>query len=405
VTTNAQPVPAAPRDHAARRRMFVAACSGIFLFGMAVVFLGPLFGLAAFREQLKITLVEQGTILSLPYVSMLVATPIVGPIIDRFGHKSVFLVSSLLIAVSLASFVFSETFSEAAVGAAALGLGGGGINIASNALTSDVFRDERGRYLNYLGVFFGFGALFVPLLAGQTGRMRLTPAQITWATVAIAVVCAVAYALLRFPPAREAHGFSAREVLQVARYPGVLLFALLLFFQSGDESVTTGWFPRYIGAMGAPEHDAERLLTALLVCIIPSRFAAAWILKRISEAQLVLGALVLSLVSYCIFWWAPTLPLQFIGAVLIGTAFASVYPTTLAMVGNRYQRYAASVFSLIFTIALAGGMIFPWSIGKIAASYGLRTGMLLPIFSRSLAIALMLVIMMGEKTRRPSVSS
>jgi fucose permease len=383
----------------ARRRMFTAACSGMFCFGMAVVFLGPLFGLAAFREQLHITLVEQGTVLSLPYFSMLFATPVVGPVIDRFGHKLVFVISSLLIAASLAGFVFTESFAAAALGAVVLGLGGGGINIASNALTSEVFRDERGRYLNYLGVFFGFGALFVPLLAGQTGRLRLTPAEITWAAVAIAVGCAVAYAVLSFPAAREAHSFSAREVMQVARYPGVLLFALLLFFQSGDESVTTGWFPRYIGAMGAPEHDAERLLTALLVCIIPTRFAAAWLLKRITEAQLVLGALVLSLASYCVFWWAPSYRLQLIGAVLIGIAFAAVYPTTLAMVGNRYQRYAASVFSLIFTIALAGGMLFPWSIGKIAASYGLRTGMFLPIISRSIAIVLMLVIIAGEKRR------
>lgn len=398
MTANAH-APAVALERNERRRMFAAACSGMFCFGMAVVFLGPLFGLAAFREQLHITLVQQGTILSLPYLSMLFATPVVGPVIDRFGHKSVLVISALLIAASLTAFIFTESFTAAALAAVVLGLGSGGVNIASNALTSDVFRDERGPYLNYLGIFFGFGALFVPLLAGQTGRLQLSSARITSAAVAIALACAAGYALLRFPPAREAHAFSTREVLQVARYPGVLLFALLLFFQSGDESVTTGWFPRYVGATGAAEHDAERLLTALLIAVMATRLAAAWLLRRITESQLIIASLALSLVSYAFFWWAPNYALQFLGALLIGIAFSAVYPTTLAMVGNRYPRYAASVFSFIFTIALAGGMLFPWTIGKIAAAYNLRTGMMLPIFSRSIAIVLMLVLVAGDKRR------
>src|SRR6266404_4129394 len=165
-----------------RARHFAAACAGMFMFGIVLALLGALFGLPQFRARLGVDVVQQGTILALVYVGVLLATPLAGPVIDAFGNKVVMLSSALLVTVSLISFTFAGSFAAAALAGVPLGIGGGGLNIAANALVSDVYGDERGPMLNYLGMFYGVGALFIPLLVATISTL-LSPSQI--------IVCAV----------------------------------------------------------------------------------------------------------------------------------------------------------------------------------------------------------------------
>ncbi len=375
--------------------MFAAACSGMACFGISLALLGAMFGLPEFRQRLHINLEQQGAVLSLVYVGVLLTTPLVGPIVDRFGNKLVMVVSALLVTASLAGFVVAASFAQAALAGVALGIGGGGLNIATNSLVSSVYGEERGPYLNYLGTFYGVGALFIPLLAA-TLSAQFTPGQIILCALALAAVCGVAYLFLSFPPPREVQTFSPRAVASVATYPGVLLFAFLLFFQSGDEAVISGWVPTYAGATGADAQQANWVLSAVIGAVIGGRLLAGRVLRRVSASQLVFASLCGSLLAYALFWSVTGFKLQLITAALLGFGFSAIYPTVLAMVGDRYTRFTASVFSLIFTIGMFGGIVAPWVAGKLAAAYGLHTAMLLPIAGRIAALALIVAIRAGE---------
>ena len=65
--------------------------------------------------------------------------------------------------------------------------------------------------------------------------------------------------------------------------------------------------------------------------------------------------------------------------MLAGLTFAGIYPTVLALVGDRYQRYAGTVFGWLFAIGLAGGAVSPWAVGQISQVWRLRAGMLVPL--------------------------
>ena len=73
---------------------------------------------------------------------------------------------------------------------------------------------------------------------------------------------------------------------------------------------------------------------------------------------------------------------------VIAPNFSAIFPTTLALIGDRYQRFSASVFSFIFTVALIGGMAFPPLVGRLAATYGLRAAMAVPLAGITIVIAL-----------------
>jgi MFS family permease len=128
-----------------RRRLFAAASAGLFLFGATIALLGTLFGLPGMRERIGVDLAQQGELFSVLFVGMLVATAVAGPMIDRFGHQAVLTVSSLLSAVGFTALSLAGAFPAAAWSVGVLGLGGGGLNTATNAIVSELYPEDRGR--------------------------------------------------------------------------------------------------------------------------------------------------------------------------------------------------------------------------------------------------------------------
>jgi MFS transporter, FHS family, glucose/mannose:H+ symporter len=379
-------------DPAVRRRLFVAAAMAMFVFGMIIAMLGTLFGLPAMRERLGIDLAQQGDLFSVLFVGLLVATAVVGPTIDRFGTKVVLVSASAMVTTALLAFSLAEGFRPAAVAALLLGVGGGWLNTATNALVSDVFPDDRGKMLNLLGTFFGIGALFVPLVvAVGFGALSLAGTMVLCAVVAGAstVVCAS----LPFPPAHEGAAFSFAGMLGVAKDRGVLLFAILLLFQAGNEAALSGWTSTYVGSVGWSPRVATLILLGYWVTAIAGRAlssrAQAWTGKErlvvFSGALSVAGCVVLLAAA----GWLPGLAA---GAWVTSLGFSAIFPTVLAMAGDRYHRFAGTVFGFLFTVGNLGSIAFPWALGHISQAFGIRLGMLVPLGGTVLVTVCALVV-------------
>jgi fucose permease len=375
-----------------RRRLFVAACGGMFMFGIALVLLGTLFGLPDMKIRMELTnLVRQGNLQSLMLLGVLISTVVSGPLIDSYGNKVVLTTSSVLVALALMRLSFAHTFLAACFGSLLLGLGGGGLNMATNALVSEIYREERGTKLNQLAVFFAVGALFIPLLAASA-LARLSMQQLMLLAAGLALALAVLYAGSIFPPARESHGVSWSEPMKVIRHPGVLLFGFLLFFESGNESALTGWTSTWVANSGASARTAIYVLALFQAMMMLGRIAAARLLRWIGEEQMVMATVVASLTSMALLLAVHSTVMMAVAVSMAGLAFAAIYPTILAIAGNRYQDYAATVFSVLFTLGLSGAVVYPWSIGHLAQSWGVRAGIILPLVGAAMMYLLMLVI-------------
>ena len=374
-----------------RARLFAAACAGMFIFGVVLALLGTLFGLPAMRDRLGVNLAQQGDLFLLLFAGVCFATVAVGPLIDRFGNKLVLLVSALLVTLALVEFAAAHSMLSASIAALVIGLGGGGLNTSSNVLTSELYEDNRGPMLNLLGIFYGFGALFIPLLAASITKLLPMPELLLW-TAVLPAIAVVAYAVLLFPPAREGHGMSWREIVEVARYPGLLLFGLLLFIESGNEAVLAGWTSTYVGKAGAGAQLATWILAGYWAGLMLGRFCATRLLRHFRDVQLVLLSALGAMAGCAVLlglWSVPGL-----AAVVVFTGFtqSAIFPTTLAMVGDRYRRYAATAFGVLFAIGLAGGAVFPWAVGHISEARSVRTGMVLLLAGACAVVATVLVI-------------
>jgi fucose permease len=361
-----------------RRVLFLSACAGILVFGCVLAILGTLFGMSGMRERLHVDLAGQGTLFLLLYFGIFIASLLVGPIADYAGKKPILLVSALLVSASMFAFSAAQSMRGAGGAAILLGFGGGGLNTCTNALVSDLYQHERGRMLNLLGIFFGIGALCIPLLAASIAGL-FSPRQLLIGCALASALCALAYGLLRFPPAEPGQRLSLLKSLSVARHPGVWLIGLLLFFQSGNEACIGGWTSTYVNVSGFSSRTATLLLAGYWAALMMSRMLAAGLLRLLSKTWLVLGSAGIALIGMGILLSSHSLFGFGTGIGLIGLSFGPIFPTVLAIAGDQYPRTAGTVFGLLFSIALVGGMSFPWAVGQLSQRFGIASGLFVPL--------------------------
>lgn len=364
----------------------------MFMFGLVLALLGTLFGLPEMRERLQLDLGQQGDLFLLLYLGILPANLASGPTIDRFGHRPVLLASSLLVLIALLIFGTATSFAPAATAAILLGAGAGGLNTATTALVSDLYKAERASMLSFLGIFFGIGALLIPLLAASL-EAYFTVVELLFIAAGLAAACLLAYSVLSFPPARHRGSISIFEALRVTRNPGVLLFAFVLLCQSGVEGAVSGWTSSYLNSRGVHPTTSTWVLSGYWAGIMAGRGLAGMLLRIFSNGQVLVVSAFCSLAGLTVLLAATSVPVLAACAAFLGLVFASIFPAVLGMAGDRYKQSIGSVFALMFSVAVFGGMSFPWAVGHVGEAFGLRAGLLVPIAGMALECALIVMIL------------
>ena len=374
------------------------------MFGIVLAILGAVFGLPAMRGRLNMSLAQQGTLILLLYLGIFVASLVVGPLIDHVGNKLNLVASSVMVALAMLLFAGAHSFASAGGAAIVLGLGGGGLNTCTNVLVSDLYAEQRGPMLNLLGIFFGVGALSIPLMAASIEGHFTIPQLFLFCAV-LSALCGVWYAVIPFPPAKAKQSFSWRELVEAATYSGVLPLAFILFLESGNEACIAGWTSTYVGTAGYGPRVATLVLAMYWAALMLSRMLAAPLLHQVGKSQLVVSVAVLSAVGIAVLLSAHSLILLFAGTGLIGLSYGPIFPTTLAIAGDRYPNRAGTVFGLLFSIALVGGMTFPWAVGQISQQMNVRAGMMVPGLGALGIVALSIAMLFSGRKSMPLPNS
>lgn len=348
------------------------AYAGIFVFGIVMALLGAVMPLLT--ERLGLSLGDVGTVFLVTNGSMLAASIITGPAIDRFGMRLPLGLGAMLVGVALSSIAVSRSTSGLLLAVSLLGLGGGAVNATANTLIADLHEDaeEKAAALNVLGVFFGFGALLLPFSIGALlSTVGLT--NLLFAAGALAVVTGLVANRMRFPPPKLAGGMPFAGVGRFIRMPLVLAFAGLLFFQSGNEFLLGGYFTTFLTRdMGVPVAQSSYVLAAFWASIMVARVFLSRAVLRLGSYRTVLAAALVAAAGAFTVSAASSAPVAIAGMIVTGFALAGIFPTVLGMAGGAFAAHSGTVFGILFTVALTGGMTMPWIAGHLAEAAGLR---------------------------------
>jgi fucose permease len=164
---------------------------------------------------------------------------------------------------------------------------------------------------------------------------------------------------------------SLRQALQDFRSPGAVMFALLLFFQSGNEWSVAGWLPLFlIRRIGVSPSAALLILALYWSFLLAGRLVAVAILPRVRHSRLLLWSVAASLFGCFVLFFTDNQFGASMGVIFLGCGYASVYPLVAEAIGRRFSYYHPGFFNGIFSLALLGGLLAPASLGYAASILG-----------------------------------
>lgn len=353
-----------------RKLVFRAACLGMLLFGIGLITLGSL------APDLKVKFLlddlSAGTLFSILPIGILVGSLVFGPVCDRYGYKIILISACVGMCIGFEGIAWSTTFQPLKAFILIFGLSAGIINGAMNAVVSDISKESKGANLSLLGVFFGVGALGMPFVLGLL-KHQYTSFQVVsaigWFTLAVGIF----YAFISFPPSKKDLGFALSHPGHLFKQRYLYLLAFYLFFQGGIETITNNWTTLYLtNHLQISSTNALYALSLFVVGMTVMRLLIATVFKATPFIRLMIASLSIVAVGILLIAFGQSYPYAVAGLILIGVGLAAGFPIIMGLAGERFPERTATVFSFIFTIVLAGNMLFNYLMGVVSSSVGIR---------------------------------
>jgi len=342
----------------------------MLLFGVGLIMLGSV--LPDLRVRHSLDAMEAGALFSILPIGIIGGSLLFGPVCDRYGYRTLLAISALLMFAGFEGLAFTHTSWILTASVFLFGLGGGAINGATNAVVADISTTGKGADLSILGVFFGIGALGMPLLLSLL-KKTVEFQYIIAVTGLLALAAAALFSTVRFPAAKQAEGISMKQVGSLFSDITLLLVAFFLFFQSAFEGLINNWTTTYlIEKMAAPQEAALIGLSAYVAGMTVMRLLIGSVLRKLPERQLLYISFSITLAALLLFSLSHSVVPAAAGLFLLGSGLAAGFPTMLGIVGNRYPDLSGTAFSFVLVIALLGNMLVNYTMGIVAEGYGIE---------------------------------
>ena len=371
-----------------KNMVFTAACIGMCFFGVSMITLGSV--LPSLTLKLGLNGLQTISLVTFLPLGMLIGSLIFGPIVDRFGHTALLVPSCILVLLGMEGLAFLESIPLLQASIVGIGLGGGILNGETNALVADISgKAEKGSRLSFLGMFYGLGALGIPMLLGALSK-HFAYETILQGIGVIMLVGILFCIPVRFPAPKQAQGFPIKKGLGLLKESSLLLLSLVLFFQSGIEGVCNNWSTSYFGQVTAiPADRALLALTCMVIGLTIARILQVIIFKKIKPEKVLPYSLILTAIGFGLLTFSPDFIRAAAGMTIVGAGLSATYPVILSVIGNRYPSLSGTAFSIALAIALVGQTTMNGLMGMISLEVD---GILLYPYLMIASLGIMLIL-------------
>ena len=378
-----------------KKVVFWAACAGMLLFGVSMITLGSV--ASDLREKLQLNELASGTLFSILPLGIIAGSFIFGPIADKYGYKILLVISSLCLFAGFEGLAFTRSAGLLKLFILLIGIGGGAINGATNALVSDISDKEKGANISLLGVFYGLGALGMPLVLGLL-KNRISFELIVSMVGVITFLSGIFYLVINFPPPKQARGVPLTRSLELVKDKVLITIALFLCFQSGFEGIINNWTTTYLTERLSVSHSsALYALSSFVAGMVVMRLLIGSFFRSFSSKKLLIISFLLILPGLILLKTAFSFNISIAGLVLLGAGLSGGFPIMLGFVGNLYSELSGTAFSLVFFIALIGNTLINLLMGFVAQQFGIEH--LITFALAETVIMILLAIIIVNKTK------
>ena len=280
---------------------------------------------------------------------------------------------------------------------AIVGFAAGLLHTAIFHAISPMYRHDPAATVNLAGILFGLGCFSLAILISGTFYLYTAAAVQVWIAV-IPAVFGWMYWRTPFPREIAPHPTAPGPALLDLHSIGAVLLSLLLFFQLGNEWALAGWLPLFLSQrLGISPPTALGMLALYWLALTVGRAASQWILPRARHGRLLLTTVTAAMFG-CVILGATNNKFGAIaGILLVGGAFAPIYPLVVEKIGHRFPYYHPGFYNGIFSLAMAGGLLTPGLMGYFASLWGLSGIMTLPLIGSIVVFLLVMLIWLESR--------
>jgi len=264
-----------------------------------------------------------------------------------------------------------------------------------------VYEHDPSATANLAGLFLSLGCMVTALWVAVSFYIY-TIFSVLFFLALIPAFLAGVLARSQFPAPQPLAHPSLGQVMRDFRSPAAVMFSLLIFFQFGNEYAVAGWLPLFlIQRLGISPESALWLLALFWFALMTGRSVAQFALRRVRRARLLLAAVVADLFGCVVLLATENLFGVITGILLIAAGFAVIFPVLAEQMGGRFPNYHPVFFSGIFSFAMAGGLLAPWSLGYLAQAWGIQAVMGLPLAGSVMVFLLLVLIWIEARLTGP----
>lgn len=367
-------------------KVFVAACAGMGFFGVAMLSLGPILG------QLNAMVEGANSLPSTMSLGIILGTIIFGPIVERFGYKWLLIMSSICLLAGIQGLAAFGSIGLLHAAIFLVGLGGGILNGETNALVSDIYDDsKRGGRLGILGAFYCIGALGWTLLNYFYPDYQL-PLNSVSVVMAVFIVW---FIFTSFPTAHAQARVSLGSTIGLLKYPALIAFALVFFFQSGFEGISGSFTVSFLTATTGMEQAAATLsMTWFMIGMLLGRLALVKTIDALKEVKTLYLYLFVALAGVIILFMASNAAWVYTATALIGFGAGATFPVIINFIAETFRSQAPTALSIAMFVGLCGQPTFNKAAG-MAFDRGQYS--MLPTYMVIAVLAMMVIVPVALK--------
>ncbi len=372
--------------------------------GTAVVFALNGFGhgswaprLAEVKDGLGLGEGQLGIALFMLAIGALIAMPLAGILIARFGSRAVTAAAILPFALSLAALALAGGWASLCAAFFAYGVSSGSMDVAMNAQGAAVERRRRRPILSSLHGMFSLGGMAGAVVAGWVARegAGLAP-HFAWVGAASLIV-GFAACLWMLGPKEDAR---ADGPLFVRPSRGLLLLGVIAFCVLLAEGSVGDWSAVYLsGSLGADTATAAAAFAVFSLMMAAGRFAGDRLILRFGEVRIIRvgGALAALGLGGALLIGRPEAAI--LGFGMVGAGLSCIFPVTLSLAARAGDVPAGVAIAGVCTLGYFGLLLGPPLIGVLAELMGLPPALGLVV------LLCVIVTVLGRAVRRPNPTS
>lgn len=366
-------------------RFAVALC--FFLAG--ALFASWVTRIPAVETALGMSHATLGLVLLTSSIGALIAMPLTGACIARFGSRAIAQATVVLYCASLPGLALAQSPFQLAIALFILGAFYGGLDVAMNAQAVAVERSYGRPIMGSFHALFSLGGLAGAAVGGLVVEAGISPLRHFTGAVLTLGLLTVIWAVPRLLPSQpEAVESTARSGFRLPP-KSLLVIGVIAFCAMMSEGSVADWGAIFLHReIGTDEGTAAGGFAAFSITMALARFFGDHFAARLGTARLVRlgGAIAAAGLALALADGRPAVVL--FGFAAMGIGLAPIIPLIFSAAGRTPGMEAGPALAVTTTIGYSGFLLGPPLIGFVAQAYGLRPALGI-IVVMCLAVALL----------------